>query len=204
MVRITGLFGHLLRHSVWVSRESGMLRIVTALWMIGAAILGYSQSIPDEAHPTAACGNDKTAFVVSRGQVGDKSAADTGKATVYFVELYNLLDKGRVNRPTIRQGLDGKWLGATQGFTYLSASVDPGTHHICSQWQSRFGRLSDQVSLNNFEAEAGKRYYFRVQISVEGAPNGEGAVSIDLQRVSEDEGRFLVSEAAQSVSKPKT
>lgn len=179
-----------------------MLRILMLLWMLGVAASGFSQIIPDTTHPTAACGNDKTAFVVSRGQVGDTATTDTGKATVYFVELYNLLDKGRANRPTIRHAIDGRWLGATQGFTYLSTTVDPGPHHLCSQWQSHFERLSDQVSLNNFDAEAGKHYYFRVQINVEGASGG-GAVSIDLQQVSEDEGRFLVSEAAQSISKPK-
>lgn len=180
-----------------------MLRTAAAWCVLGLAGVGFAQNVPDSAHPTAACGDDKTTFEVSRGPVGDTTLAATGKAMVYFIELYNLRDKGRFNRPTIRHGLDGDWLGATQGFTYLSASVDPGLHHLCSRWQSHFGRLSDQVSLNDFEAEAGKRYYFRVQINVEGASDG-GAVSIDLERVSEDEGQFLVNEAARSISKPKS
>jgi hypothetical protein len=160
-------FLHLLR----LSNEygmNGMLRTVAALWMLGLAASGFSQSIPDAAHPTAACGNDKITFEVSLGQVGDTAAADTGKATVYFVELYNLMDKGRINRPTIRQGVDGKWLGATQGFTYLSAPIDPGPHHLCSKWQSHFGRLSDQVSLNDFDAEAGKRYESVTELDIVG------------------------------------
>ena len=125
-----------------------------------------------------------------------------GQATLYIIELYNLRDKGRFNRPTIRQALDGSWIGATQGFTYLEATVAPGTHHLCSRWQSHSSNLSDQISLNTFDAVAGQSYYFRVQISVEG-DSGGGAISIDLAPVSEDEGRFLVSEAAQSVSRPK-
>jgi hypothetical protein len=180
-----------------------MIGRVAALWMLCVAGLAFSQKTPDATHPTAACGDEKTSFQVSRGPVGDTTAPDAQKATVYFVELYNLLDKGRFNRPSIRFGVDGQWQGATQGFTYLSASVDPGPHHLCAQWQSHFEHLSDQISLDNFDAEAGKSYYFRVQINVEGASGG-GAVSIDLQRVSEDEGRFLVSEAAQSISKPKS
>jgi len=76
---------------------------------------------------------------------------------VYVIELYNLSDKGKFNRPTIRQGLDGAWLGATQGFTYVSSAVKPGSHHLCSQWQSQLVIRSQQVSLYNFEAVAGKR-----------------------------------------------
>jgi hypothetical protein len=163
-----------------------------------------AQQVPAAASPMAACGDGKTSFSVERGPVGDMAAAPTADmATVYVIELYNLSDKGKFNRPTVRQGLDGAWLGATQGFTYVSAAVKPGSHHLCSQWQSQFGRLSQQVSLYNFEAVAGKRYYFRVQIIVEGSGEGAGPSSIDLQPVSEDEGRFLVSEAAQSISKPK-
>lgn len=181
-----------------------MLRKMAVWCVLSTAGAGLGQTIPDMAHPTAACGDDKTTFEVSRGPVGDTDAMpDVSKAMIYFIELYNLQDKGRFNRPTIRHGLDGAWLGATQGFTYLSTSVDPGPHHLCSKWQSHLGRLSEQVSLNNFNAEAGKRYYFRLQINVEGASEG-GAVSIDLQQVSEDEGQFLVSEAARSVSKPKS
>lgn len=167
-------------------------------------ITGLAQKSPDAASPLAACGDESKTFSVSRGPVGDNAVAPSAdKATVYIVELYNLKDKGKFARPTLRQGLDGVWLGATQGFTYLSASVNPGVHHLCSRWQSVFGALSQQISLNSFDAVAGKKYYFRVQIMVEGGGDAPGPASIDLQQVSEDEGRFLVSEAAQSISKPK-
>jgi len=164
-----------------------------------------AQKSPDAASPTAACGDEATSYSVSRGPVGDNIASpDPSTATVYIVELYNLADKGRFNRPTLRHGLDGAWLGATQGFTYVSAAVQPGPHHLCSRWQSAFGKLSNQISLNNFDAVAGKRYYFRAQINVEGGTgDAPGPASIDLQQVSEDEGRYLISQAAQSVSKPK-
>jgi len=163
-----------------------------------------AQQVPTAASPLAACGDDKASFSVQRGPVGDTVAApDSNTAIVYVIELYNLSDKGKFNRPTIRQGLDGAWLGATQGFTYVSSAVKPGSHHLCSQWQSQLVIRSQQVSLYNFEAVAGKRYYFRVQIIVEGSGENAGPASIDLQPVSEDEGRFLVSEAAQSISKPK-
>ncbi|HEY4381052.1 MAG TPA: hypothetical protein VGN01_11955 [Acidobacteriaceae bacterium] len=183
-----------------------MLKVMVALvGMAFVTVSGLAQKVPDAASPIAACGEAATTFSVSRGPVGDNAtAAPEDKATVYIVEVYNLKDKGRFNRPTLRQGLDGTWLGATQGFTYVSASVAPGVHHLCSRWQSMFGSLSQQISLNSFDAVAGRKYYFRVQINVEGASgDAAGPASIDLQQVSEDEGRFLVSEAAVAVSKPK-
>jgi hypothetical protein len=174
--------------------------------LIFAAMLSFApaaycqQAAPD---PLAACGDDKSEFSVERGPIGDTKPPASDKARVYIVELYNLHDTGRFLRPTVRQGLDGQWIGATQGFTYVSADVDPGVHHLCSRWQSHFETLTQQVSLNNFEAVAGKQYYFRVQIVVPGSPEGTGVPSIDLQAISEDEGRFLISQAALSVSKQK-
>lgn len=162
-----------------------------------------AQKAPDSTHPLAACGDEKVSFSVSRGPIGDTATApDPGKATIYFIELFNLSDKGRFNRPTIRHAIDGAWIGTTQGFTYVSASVEPGRHHLCSWWQAR-GSTSDQVSLNNVDAVAGQRYYFRVQIIVPGGADLSGPRSIDLELISEDEGRFLVSRAAQAISKKK-
>ncbi|HEX6772347.1 MAG TPA: hypothetical protein VF126_10005 [Acidobacteriaceae bacterium] len=100
----------------------------------------------------------------------------------------------------MKHGLDGRWIGATQGFTYVTAGIDPGEHHLCSRGQSHFGKLSDQVSLYNFTAEPDKIYYVRAQISVMG---DNYVLSMDLEPVSSDEGRYLISQAARSLSKPK-
>lgn len=160
--------------------------------------------VPNVTTPLAGCGDDKLNFAVTRGPEGDTAAApDPTKATIYFVEVSNLHDTGRFGRPILRHAVDAAWVGATQGFTFVSAVVDPGTHHLCSRWQSHFGARSDQISLFNLDAAVGHRYYFRIQISVQGHTEG-GSESIDLQPVSEDEGRFLVSEAAQALSKPKS
>jgi hypothetical protein len=167
-----------------------------------ASTLSFAQA-PTPASPLASCGDEKVAFEVSRGPVGGQSSPEPGKATVYIIELFDPHDTGRFNRPTIRHGLDGAWIGATQGFTFLKASVDPGSHHLCSRWQSHFDRLTDEISLNNFNAEAGHTYYFRVQITLQGGDPPSGTF-IDLQPVSGDEGILLVSKAAQSISKPKS
>jgi hypothetical protein len=180
-------------------------RALNVLWcgLICGAVNVAAQTTTVRS-PLAACGDEKTTFNVSRGDVGEQSdSLEAGKAKVYIIELFNLQDKGKFGRPTVRHGLDGAWLGATQGFTYISAVIEPGTHHLCSRWQSSLESRTERISLNNFDAVAGKRYYFRAQISVDGAERGGGPTLIDLQPVSEDEGRFLISEAAQSVSKPK-
>jgi len=153
--------------------------------------------------PIAACGSDTVQFTTQHGETGDASPPESSdKATIYVIEIYNLADKGRFARPTVRVAMDGSWLGATQGFSYLRFPADPGTRHLCVRWQSAFSRLSQQLALYNFDAVAGKTYYFRVPIAVEGGSSG-GAISIDLEPVSDDEGKFLVSEAARSVSKVK-
>ena len=180
------------------------MRLIQAIAVIAGCtgcLLSAAAQAPAASSPLAGCGDDKVSFDVSRGEVKDQTAPpEDGKATLYIIELFNLRDKGRFNRPTLKHGMDGQWVGATQGFSYVSASVAPGEHHLCSRWQSHFGKLADQVSLFNFNAEAGKTYYVRAQISVMG---DNDVLSMDLQPVSDDEGRFLVSESARSVSKPK-
>jgi hypothetical protein len=193
------------RGKIFAGRGAMFKTMVVWCGLLSAAALVNGQTVQAGTSPLAACGDDTTSYDVSRGSMGDSvSTPDAGKATVYIVEPSDMGDKGRFNRLTIRHGLDGAWLGATQGFTYLSRTVDPGVHHLCSRLQSHLRAFSDQVSLNNFEAEAGKRYYFRVvQIMVVGAMEGS-VYTIDLQPVSEDEGRLLVSEAAVSLSKKKS
>ncbi len=39
-------------------------------------------------------------------------------------------------RPTVKWGVDGNWVGATQRDTYFYLSVDPGEHHLCAEWES--------------------------------------------------------------------
>ena len=51
-----------------------MIGKVAALWMLCVAAPAFSQKTPDATHPTAACGDEKTSFQVSRGPVGDTTA----------------------------------------------------------------------------------------------------------------------------------
>jgi hypothetical protein len=179
------------------------MRIANALVVIlGVTGFGchlYAQA-PARLSQLAGCGEDQTKFKVSRGEVKNSlETPEPGEATVYIVEVVNLADKGRIARPVILQGLDGKWIGATQGFTYVKAVMAPGEHHLCSRWQSDQTAYSNQVSLYNFEAVAGRSYFFRTQVVMQ----SKDVPFIDLEPVSEDEGRFLMSQAAHSISTPK-
>ena len=122
---------------------------------------------------------------------------EAGKSLVYVVEV---LEKAgnQVGRPTLRVGLDGKWAGAAKGDSYLTFSVDPGEHHLCTRWQSRWKRFSDKAAFTSFTADSGKIYYFRARII-----EGEDNFALDLEPVNGDEGKYLVASSAVSVSKPK-
>lgn len=175
------------------------IAVVAGVLLQGVSVCAQGRS------PTAACGDEKAQFDVSLGPRSlPEATLDADKARVYIVELGDLSDKHRFGRPTIRQGVDGAWIGATQGFSFVRADVQPGEHHLCSRWQSHFSRLTNEVSLNNFTAVAGHTYYFRLQITIQGSSgDAAGPPVIDLQPVSDDEGRFLVTEAAPSVSRLK-
>jgi len=94
----------------------------------------------------AACGPNHIEFRVSPDRGHPVPQPDAGKAMVYVVEEQNL-EAWRAQ--TTRVGMDGTWLGANRGNTYLFFSVDPGEHHFCVDWTSSGspGRLISLASL---------------------------------------------------------
>jgi Protein of unknown function (DUF2846) len=121
---------------------------------------------------------------------------DPAKALVYVIEDQKFTFARKV---TARVGLDGAWVGANRGNSYLFFAVEPGQHHLCTDWTSSFLSNGRLVSLANFTAEAGKVYYFRARTC---AAKFELA-SIDLDEVNSDEGRLMVTSRSLSVSHPK-
>lgn len=152
----------------------------------------------------SACGNDKIQFDVTKEANNGRRPLlqpEPGKAMVYVVEDQKFKV---VNDVTTRVGVDGAWVGANRGNSYLSFSVEAGQHHMCADWTSGFlpnGRL---VSLDTFNAEPGKIYYFRARTSASPTNSKAGAeASIDLDLVNEDEGKLLVASSVLSVSQQK-
>lgn len=173
-------------------------------------VLFFAASAPaqDLSFATAgsACGPAETSFAVKTTS-GSRALQqpEPGKALVYVIEDQKFR---AINDATARVGLDGAWVGANRGNSYLYFLVEPGEHHLCTDWISTFLPSGRLVSLAPLTAEADKTYYFRARTS-----GGKGSLaddhwsadgaSIDLDLVNADEGKLLVASSALSVSHPK-
>jgi uncharacterized protein DUF2846 len=168
---------------------------ILILGVLLLASVGMAQDQAAIAKAKSACGPDEVHFDF---QTTDGTPAvvepEPGKARIYVI--------GRDNRwcggcaIIARVGLNGAWIGAINGKSYLTASVEPAEHHLCTNWQSQLSYRSDQVALANFTAEAGKTYYFRIRLLTQAT----GPALLDLDAINSDEGRYLVltSETGES------
>jgi hypothetical protein len=172
--------------------------LVAALFAASA----LAQENPALAHAQAACGPLGVRFDAQTSASQPNAQPEPGKALVYVVEDYRLAP-GELINPTIRVGLDGAWKGATRANSYLFFSVDPGEHHLCTNWQSSLKRLSRLAAFARLTAEPGKTYYFRAHITYSHAGEGNAHADLDLDPVDPDEGQFLVTSSRLSNSHPK-
>ncbi len=180
------------------------MKTLLAVLLLSASAIAQTSSVTQTA-----CGPDDTQFKVktdtSQVAVHD---LDPSKALVYVVEDQKF--KG-LRDVTARVGLDGNWVGANRGNSYLSFAVSPGEHHLCTDWVSEFLPGGRSLSLSSLNAEAGKVYYFRARTT-----GGQGSAlmntgglqiadngSIDLTQIDPDEGKMLVLHSAPSISHPK-
>ena len=96
--------------------------------------------------------------------------------------------------PTTQVGVDGRWIGGTHGDSYIYFPLDPGVHHVCAF--TKFGGVGGSgVALAHFTAEAGGMYYFEAKNTRVGGA-GDELVDVTLQRLDEDEGKYLLSGAS--------
>jgi hypothetical protein len=134
----------------------------------------------------AACGPDNVKFDVDSSGRQPAAQPEPGKALVYVVEQFDR-PTNELGRPTIRVGLDGSWMGANRGTSYLSFSVEPGAHHLCADWQSLPRWLHVPASLANLTAEPAQTYYLRARVM-----ENAGYFTLDLEPVNSDQGRMLI------------
>ena len=169
-----------------------MKTILLFLILAGRAL---AQSDPGIAIAPGGCGDSKEKLAVKLDKKQHPLAKpDDGKALVYFVQddtQFNAIDK-----PTVRAGIDGAWVGATHGNSYFYFSVDPGEHHLCSSWQG-IGQ-ERYVAATHFNAMVGEVYFFRVQDTWSSL-----MMTTDLKRVNRDEGQLLASRFPFSTSRAK-
>jgi hypothetical protein len=147
------------------------------------------------------CGDDAVKFEVKTDKAQNPAQPEAGKALVYFIE-----DDSNFNsilKPTVRAGINGGWVGATHGNSYLYFSIDPGVHHLCASWQSNVGLAKDrQTAAAHFTAEAGGIYYFEVKNTFTYIDTTQ-TLDMSLTPLDSDEGQLLVSKFALSTSNQK-
>jgi Protein of unknown function (DUF2846) len=178
----------------------------TAFVVIFLASSAFAQNPDRVPHAQPACGPLNTEFQIKIDY--DESPdfqPESGKALVYVAEDQKFQAAKEV---TARIGMDGAWVAATRGSSYVFFSVDPGEHHLCADWRSTLLSTGRRISLFGFTAEAGKVYYFRVRTT--GGPSSmldqsslDESALLDLDLINSDEGKLLVSTSPYSVSHPK-
>lgn len=176
------------------------MKFAIALFLL-LACSALAQDNSALAKAEAACGPTDTRFDAHTKSGEPIAEIEPGKALVYVTEVFEKVP-GELGNPTLRVGSDGQWVGATRSNSYIAFSVEPGEHHLCSNWQSRLKTLSRKAAFTSFNAEAGKTYYFRARISYNSTFRAT-TMSLDLEPVNPDEGKFLVTSNSASVSQKK-
>jgi hypothetical protein len=168
-----------------------------AVFFLVVSALAQTNSAPNTP---PSCGDPQVKFDVKTDKsLHPDAQPPSGKALVYFVEDDDMFES--VPKPTTRVGVDGVWVGANHGDSYLSFAVGPGEHHLCASWQSFVAIGARETSgAVHFTAQAGQLYFFRVKnvLIRDHAPG-----HLELSPIDGDEGQLLSSRYALSTSHPK-
>jgi hypothetical protein len=96
-----------------------------------------------------ACGDLNAKFEVKTAKNPPAAEPEAGKALVYFIEEDINTE---LTTHTSRVGIDGKWMGATYGSSYIFFSVNPGVRHVCATTQTGMDTDDVLTSLAHFTA----------------------------------------------------
>lgn len=146
------------------------------------------------------CGpRDVTLDVRLKDGAGSPSPESAGEESLVYV-VQDVQEQVPANSSLItRFGVDGRWVGANQGRSYIRLKLRPGTHHLCVSGQWTKLRSENSIALRRIMMNSGQVYYVRVRLLYP----AEGGISLGLETVDEDEGKFLVDSSAYSESHPK-
>ena len=177
------------------------MRRALSLFAFSIALLSvptFGQSTDVGGAGAPGCGASAVKFSVKTEKGRHPAQPEAGKALVYFIEN----DSNFVSfpKPTTRAGLDGKWVGATHGNSYLYFSVDPGVHHLCASWQTAviLGK-GHMTAAAHFTADAGGVYYFEAKNTFINVEN-QAIADTTLTPLDSDQGQILVDQFALSTS----
>ena len=178
-----------------------MKRLMLLLLVSAAPVIAQDGST--DLRAAAGCGPAATEFSVKvdKNQHVVKQP-DPGKAMVYVIAQESAEDSYNIGDITTRVGLDGTWVGANYGQSYLSFPLAPGEHHVCVDWQSSLASRQQLSGAAELTAEAGKTYYFRTWILPSGLTGGPRE-RLWFDQVDSAQGLLLMSKAGQSAWKEK-
>jgi len=175
-----------------------MLKAILATLALAPLLLAQDKPADDFGAP--GCGDPNAKFEVKTEKAKHPAQAEAGKALVFFIEDDSDFEMNP--RPTTMMGLDGAWVGATHGTSYFYASVDPGAHHVCANWQKARLLLNVQkTAALHFTAEAGGAYYFEARNMWWRDHGGTGRLT--LSPLDSDQGRLLTDTMSFSISHQK-
>ncbi|MGH9342874.1 MAG: DUF2846 domain-containing protein [Terriglobia bacterium] len=143
-----------------------------------------------------ACGLNNVKFHVKMVNGQPPAAPEAGKALVYFVQ------KKYGAGLLARIGLDGTWVGALKGNSYIALSIAPGEHRACASLQYPRASREDGEFLR-IAVEAGKVYYYQVRNVETAAPVDGGVDTVEFAPAEVDEALFQIAADPQSVARPE-
>jgi hypothetical protein len=176
-------------------------KLLITLLFSAFSTITFAQTFPASQAVSPGCGDKKIKWDVSTNRSKHPVATpDTEKALVYF--LQDDANFQSAPKPTIRFGLNGNWVGATQGNAYFYIPVDPGEYHLCAGWQSWIGVTPGHTdAADHFTAEAGKSYFFVARnVYTNDVHNPANIANMKLEQVNEDEGQLLMTKFGFSSS----
>jgi hypothetical protein len=109
-----------------------MRKYMFLVLLAAAPVFGQNQTA--DLRTAAGCGPAKMEFDVKTDKKQHAvTQPDPGKALVYVVEEEKSDPHSmQIGHLTVRVGLDGTWVGANHGDSYLSFQVEPADHRVCS------------------------------------------------------------------------
>lgn len=124
-----------------------------------APVLAHADPFP------AACGADTTQYKVSHVHPEAVPAPPPGQALVVLI----LKPTGEefASDPIVRLAVDGAWVGAVKGRSYIAIPVPPGSHNLCVSRQSKYDDEKANLSTAPLNAQAGQVYYFEFTLNHE-------------------------------------
>ncbi len=122
-----------------------------------------------DARTAAGCGPGEFKFNLKTGKSDHAiSRPEPGRAALYVIQQVqqNIVCLGGCPS-TVRIGVDRAWAAAVKHDSYALFSIEPGEHHLCSDWMFR-DKSAIRLSATTVKAQPGVIYYYLIELSYHG------------------------------------